>query len=294
MARKRYAIYKLTSPSGRAYVGYTGQPVVVRWGQHVRRAATGAKHPLLAAIRKYGADSFVVETLAEYDDLNEALASEVAAIAGLENAYNLSPGGEHDGGAGAARFRELMSDPEWREQYLARLSHAMRNSAAYKESRERIAGVLEAWRKHNPAKAYKLSMRGLRIGANRTGRRKPQVGPERLPRKAKGPAAKLHKKLASREAAKRHWADMPPEKRAEISAKIAAATRARHAAMTDAQRDAHLAQLAEARKHIDHDVRRDRQQAALARYWGPERRREFGLKQKARYAAMKENSRADV
>jgi len=288
VARKRYSIYKLTSPSGRAYVGFTGQAVKTRWGQHVRRAATGYKHPLLAAIRKYGADAFKVETLAQYDVLDDALRAEVAAIAGLERGYNLSPGGEHDSGAGARAFAAKLADPVWREQYLARLSHSMRNSGAYKESRERIEGVLSAWRKDNPAKAYKASMRALRIGMARTGRRRPDEGPKRIPRKRKGAAAKLHGRIASREAAKQHWAAMAPEKRAAIAAKISATIKARHAAMSEAERAVHLAQLAEARKHIDHDVRKERQQAALVRYWGPERRKEFGQKVRARNAAHKE------
>lgn len=289
MGGKRYSIYKLTSPSGRSYVGFTGQAVQTRWRQHIRRAATGYKHPLLSAIRKYGAGNFTVETLAVYDTLDEALRAEVDAIAGLEKAYNLSPGGDYDGGAGAARFRELLSDPEWRAAYVSRLSHAIRNSAAYKASGRRIQAMLAAWREQNPAKAYQISIRNLRIGANKTGRRKPAIT-GRIPRTPKGPAAKLHKRIASREAAKRQWANMTPERRAEISAKIAATIKAQHAAKSEEERAAHLAQLAEARKHIDHDIRKDRQQAALVRYWGPERRKAFGEKVRARRAAERDSN----
>lgn len=286
MARKRYSIYKLTAPSGRAYVGFTSQSVEERWRQHVGRAMRGAKHPLCDSIRKHGRDAFSVEVLATYDDADEALRAEVAAIAGLEDAYNLSPGGEFDGGAGAVRFRELLTDPAWREAYCARLSAALKSSSRFKQSRERIEGLLAAWREDNPKKAYLISLRNLRIGRNKSGRReKPPAKPQRLPRKPKGPAAKLHKSIASREAAKRHWAEMNPATKAEIVTRIAASLTDAHAAKTEEERQRHNAQLAEARKSIDHEFRKARQKEALTAYWTPERRTEFGAKVKARRAA---------
>jgi len=287
VGRKQYSIYKLTSPSGRAYVGFTSQPVSERWRQHVGRADRGGKHPLCSAIRKYGKEAFCVETLATYDVLDDALKAEVAAIAGLENAYNISPGGDSDGGAGVARFRELMTDPVWRATYLERLSTSMKTSVRYAESRKRIAGVLEAWRLENPAKAYRTSMRNLRIGANRHGRRKPSTEPARVPRTKGGAAAKLHRKIASREAAKRQWAGMDPDKKARVHEAISKSLTDHYVSMSDTERAAHAAQLAEARKSIDHDYRKAQQKLGLKAYWTEERRAEFGRKVKARNAARK-------
>ncbi len=295
MARKRYSIYKLTSPSGRSYVGFTGQSIVERWRQHVNRATTRTKHPLYAAIRKYGAARFVVETLAEYAELDEALRAEVDCIAKLTNAYNISPGGDFDGGAGAARFREMLADPEWRDAYCERLSAALKTSPAYQAKVPELVANLAAWREDNPVASYRVSLRNLRIGAARRGRKKvvPDA-PQRLPRKPKGEAAKLHKSRASREAAKRHWADMEPAKKAEIAARISASVKARHAKKTEAERAAHSAQLAEARTKIDHDVRKARQRAALERYWTTERSEAFGKSVRERHAARKAERDADV
>lgn len=247
------------------------------------RANRGARHPLYSAIRKYGADAFTVETLAEYDTKDVALRAEVEAIAELVGAYNLSPGGEFDGGAGAARFRELLTDPEWRADYGERLSAALKDSPKYQAKVPELLASLAKWRAENPTKAYRISMRNLRVGANRNGRKKPTPDkPQRIPRKPNGSAAKLHKSRASRDAAKRHWAEMTPEKRAEISARISASVKARYAAKTEAERAAHAAQLAEARRHIDHNVRKARQRAALEKYWTPERCRAFGEEVKKR------------
>lgn len=295
MARKRYSIYKLTAPNGRSYVGFTSQSVAVRWQQHVRRARSGARHPLSAAIRKYGPGAFSVDTLAEYVDLAEALHAEVAAIAELTNAYNISPGGSFDGGAGAARLRELLRDPDWRAAYTARLSAALKASPLYQAEVPKIVARLAAWRADNPVVAYKIAVRNLRIGANRSGRKKTKpTEPERLPRIPNGRAAKLHKSIASREVSKRHWAEMDAAKKDAVTSRIAASVREFHAAKTDAERVAHEAQLVEARKRIDHTVRKARQKAALEAYWTPERRAEFGAEVRARNAAKKAKTNADV
>lgn len=295
MAGRRYSIYKLTAPSGRAYVGFTGQDVAERWRRHVGRANKGAKHPLCSAIRKYGADAFTVETLAEYDDKDVALCAEVEAISELVGAYNLSPGGDFDGGTGAARFRELLLDPEWRAAYAERLSSALKTSPLYQAKVPELVATLAAWREDNPAKSYNISMRNLRIGANRSGRKKPASDkPQRIPRKPKGRAAKLHKSIASREAAKRHWAGMGASKKDEITSRISTSLTEFHAAKTDAEREAHDAQLAKARENIDHAVRKARQKAALEAYWTPERRVEFGARVRARNAAKKVKIDADV
>lgn len=295
MAGKRYSIYKLTSPSGRSYVGFTGQTVEERWRQHVGRAARGAKHPLCAAIRKYGRDAFIVETLAVYADLDEALHAEVAAIAELIDAYNLSPGGGFDGGAGVARFKELLTDPEWREAYSARLSASLKASPRYQAKVPGLIAQLAAWREDNPAKAYRVSRRNLRIGVKRRDRKKLKSSePQRLPRTPKGAAAKLHKSIASREAAKRHWAAMDPATKAEITSRISASVTKAHAAKTEDERLAHNAQLAEARRSIDHTVRKARQKEALTAYWTPERRAEFGERARARNTARKAKVDADV
>lgn len=286
MARKQFTVYKLTAPSGRAYVGFTGQFLAERWRQHVTRAGRGARHPLCAAIRKYGASAFVVEVLAEYDTQREALQAEVAAIAELSDAYNLSPGGDHDGGAGAARFRELLLDPDWRAAYVARLSAALKNSPKYQARVSELAANLAQWRADNPVEAYKISRRNLRKrskGAPREGRG------GRLPRTPKGAAAKLHKRRASREAAVKHWANMALDKKTEVQGRISASVKKMHEGKSAAARATHSAQLAQARQCIDHELRKARQKEALAAYWTPERRAEFGAKVRARNTAKKAN-----
>lgn len=295
MERKLYSIYKLTSPSGRSYVGFTGQDVAERWRQHVNRAIGGAQHPLCNAIRKYGAETFKIETIAIYSDVVEALEAEVAGIAALNDAYNLSPGGDFDHGAGAERFRELLRDPEWRADYGLRLSEALKNSARYQSCVPEILEVLADWRRKNPVLVYKNSTRALRIGASKHGRKKLEnPEPKRLPRTPKGKAAKLHKSIKSREAAKRKWANLTEDERTELCSRISKTVSEVHSRKTAEEKTAHALQLAEARKSVDHTVRKARQAEALKEYWTPERRAAFGEKVKKRMAAKREAASENV
>lgn len=282
MERKRYAIYRLTSPSGRAYVGFTGQRISVRWGQHIRRAMRGAKHPLSEAIRKYGSARFSVETLSEHTSIDEALMAEAREIARLEKPYNLSPGGELDGAAGVKKLAELLQNPDWRAAYRAALSAGVRKSAASRAHLAALAALARQWRSANPAKAYKMSVRSLRIGRNSGKIKTKNETSQRLRRKTKSPSAKKARSMRSREAAKQHWAKMPADKKNTVCGKISKSLAQHHAGMSRAERKKHETQLSEARKSIDHALRKKRQKEALVAYWTPERRAEFGERVRAR------------
>lgn len=86
-------------PSGLPYVGVTVKPLKVRWSQHVRLALKGSETALARAIRKYGPDAFLVETLDTFASRGEALRGESEWIARLNSrvptGYNLTSGGEY-------------------------------------------------------------------------------------------------------------------------------------------------------------------------------------------------------
>ena len=90
-------LYQLTSPSGRSYVGVTTRSVEERWSQHSKVAAAGSGFAVHRAIRKYGADSFEVRTLAQVEG-SEMFELEKRAIQALGTkaplGYNLTNGGD--------------------------------------------------------------------------------------------------------------------------------------------------------------------------------------------------------
>lgn len=92
-------LYKLTSPSGKAYIGISSKGLDARWAKHVEHAmgkrSAGA---LYAALRKYGVDNFHREVLAEEADWGKLCEMEKRAIQEhgtfSPGGYNMTVGGE--------------------------------------------------------------------------------------------------------------------------------------------------------------------------------------------------------
>jgi len=131
-------IYKLTSPSGKSYVGQTVQALQARLGGHRCRSRCFA---IGAAIKKYGLKAFLVEVLAinvpikEIDEVEDAMILEHDTLA--PGGYNLVRGRpEADKAARYQRFsgiakkfsntesfrekkRTLWRDPDWAAAWRA-------------------------------------------------------------------------------------------------------------------------------------------------------------------------------
>lgn len=98
-------IYKLTSPSGKSYIGVTKQTIDVRFQQHVqafkrfRRMGylENRNVPLLyRAFNKYGTEDWIKEQLDQSDDLQTALTLEIKYIGEYDTTktgYNIHEGG---------------------------------------------------------------------------------------------------------------------------------------------------------------------------------------------------------
>lgn len=95
----RFFVYLITNlVNGKVYVGKAWN-VCRRWSHHKYQAKTGQLTLLHKAIRKYGIDSFRVETLLACDDEESAYAAEVREIAQRRSmdpsvGYNRTTGGD--------------------------------------------------------------------------------------------------------------------------------------------------------------------------------------------------------
>jgi group I intron endonuclease len=95
-------IYKLTSPSGKSYIGQTIQDLATRIAQHVKMSKldeTSNCKGIHRAIRKYGIKSFSIDTVkvCENDELNEYEKTYISELNTLSpNGYNLTTGGDSD------------------------------------------------------------------------------------------------------------------------------------------------------------------------------------------------------
>jgi predicted GIY-YIG superfamily endonuclease len=230
-----YTIYKITSPSGKFYIGLTSQTVQARFDAHCTTAFRyRTAHPFWCAIRKYGKVAFTLEELERVPDLEAANAAEVRWIAELrsterEIGYNISKGGGYDSVAGVAGMRKKMADPEWLAQYRANLSagiRASRNPESY------LLGVQATidWRAANQVQSYKNGRRAARIATAAQGRK--WTGGPNQGKRIRGTWGRLwipsdkvrwarHAYFTKRRLRK-EWAALPEEARAERNRNIGA------------------------------------------------------------------------
>lgn len=93
-------IYKITNIfNNKTYIGQTVRSVDARWQRHIKDATSGRLNTHLArAIRKYGAESFSVETIDEASDKEDLNAKEIFWINFYESntdGYNMTIGGDN-------------------------------------------------------------------------------------------------------------------------------------------------------------------------------------------------------
>lgn len=94
-------IYKVTNKiNGKQYIGQTMRKIEQRWKQHVYSAFNDSpldKTPFHLAIKKYGAEAFVVEQVEKCKDkdLNDRETYWIRHFDTFNNGYNITTGGEH-------------------------------------------------------------------------------------------------------------------------------------------------------------------------------------------------------
>lgn len=294
---QEYLVYKLQSPSGRCYIGYTSQPLAERFRQHVNKAGKGYIHPLASAIRKYGAENFEVSVVATHSSRVAALADEVVHIAQHPGGYNLSPGG-NDGEFGRAQFARLLEDPEYRAAYSKKLSAGIKNSAAHRAAWEQLAAILQTWRKENPKEANKIQRRATRAarratlgkpsynsGGKHTEETRLKISMALLASWAKTPpSVKKRKSITTRKTVTQVWAQRTEDEVKALAVKISDTLKKHNANLTTEELAERDERLKITRSKIDHTVRKANQKKALKEYWTPERRAQRGAQFKAMWA----------
>lgn len=261
-----YIIYLITAPTGAAYVGRTGTGLKRRWGAHIKRAFT-EQHPgaLYAAIREFGPDAFVVETLRTVEGKDAADEAETAEIRRLKEEWpgavlNISDGGKTDGSFGGSVFWErIRQNPEALEAYSKKLSETQkdRGRACY----EHLIEASKNWRKENPKQAYKNARRALRCAAPGTLAPKDNTGPIRVSKKA----AEKRTSRRLREQTTKQWRKLSSEERHCISEKISLGLQRSYQDADVKARNAE--QLVSAREAIDRAVQGPAASKGLKAFW---------------------------
>ncbi len=97
-----YIYCALNSVNGKRYIGQTTGPIEMRWASHCRDAKKGRAYPFHCAIRKYGAESFVISQLAyasSQEELNELERGLISQHGSTKRnlGYNVRHGGDSGG-----------------------------------------------------------------------------------------------------------------------------------------------------------------------------------------------------
>lgn len=168
----RHAVYRIVcEASGKAYIGLTKAGVGKRFRAHKYLACRGAGGALYNAIRKYGPEAFVVETVAQDLTVEQAQALEIELIAAegtrAPGGYNLAAGGERGllGYRLSSETRAKMSETHRKRQQdptlRRRTSEALRGR---EKSPEHLAKIAAALRGNVLSETTKRKLRDANLG----------------------------------------------------------------------------------------------------------------------------------
>ena len=132
-------IYKITNKENqKVYIGQTITSIAIRMNKHYSQANVGKNITGIdAAIRKYGKDNFIVETICECpnEDLDEQERYYISKYDSFNNGYNLTSGGQ----AGSTTLG--LNDNEVIEKYKE-LKYINQVANFYKCSEKTISNIL--------------------------------------------------------------------------------------------------------------------------------------------------------
>ena len=259
-----YEIYRLTSPSGKSYIGLTKMGTLGRWKKHVLRSFNERRnHPLYNSIRKYGKDNFLVETIDYASSKKEAQQLEVKYIANHPQhlLYNISPGGEADGETGAAVFWKRMEEnPEEKEAYTRKLSAAQITRGP--EAHSHLFPASQIWKEEHPRESYELSRRNLRNSPSHKNPKKKDERPliEKLRWKHDRPRA-------IGKAQQQRWDNMTEERRKEIGDHISEGKKKEWISLTPEEQETERQYLHNLSVTMDRSIQGPAASRGLKKFW---------------------------
>lgn len=168
-----WSIYRLTSPSGKVYIGQTVKSVARRWSDHCSNAKqeVDACPRLEAAVRKYGREAFKLELLFAVYSQEEADRLEIDNITSHDSCgvagYNVTAGGlghskerckrehllaETRNSVGACGECARLRNKEWEEAHRDEINAKSRQEYKDPDIRARRKAAGEKYRAHNQEK----------------------------------------------------------------------------------------------------------------------------------------------
>jgi len=164
---EKHVIYKLTSPSGKVYIGRTVN-FYNRMKDHKHEAKDGNIRPIYKAIRKYGWDNFTKEIIDEVYTIEEAIIRESKYINeynSVKNGYNSTYNTE-----GPGDIWEGLEDTEQYKEYtkkMAKISSGKNNPMYGKKHTEEAKAAQKQKAKGRFSLPWFISKYGEEIGTQK-------------------------------------------------------------------------------------------------------------------------------
>jgi len=143
-----YSVYKLTSPSGKIYIGCTSRKPEYRWN-HGRGYRIDHQERMGKAVQKYGWDNFTKEIVYSGLDEEDAHQKEIELIARYdssnpEHGYNRSKGGKSPGygWSPTKAAREKIGNANRRHKTVLEKKHMSENHADVRGSKNPAFGKI--------------------------------------------------------------------------------------------------------------------------------------------------------
>ena len=172
-----HTVYKITNTkNSKIYIGYTGQTIEQRWRRHCRDAFSGKyDYKFVRAIKKYGPENFIIETLEIAESKDVGLSRERELIKeynSRELGYNTHEGGR--GGHTGAYHKSGRSG----------VANAMYGKHHTEESKQKQRESLKLWRETDDGKKH-LERSRQQFLTNNPGKVKSEQMLERLSKSQK-------------------------------------------------------------------------------------------------------------
>jgi len=182
-----HTVYKITNTkNNKIYIGYTGQTIEQRWYRHCRDAFSGKyDYKFVRAIKKYGPESFIIETLEIVESKDAGLSRERELIKeynSRELGYNT-----HEGGRGGHTGAYHKNGRSGAANHMYGKHHT-------EESKQKQRESLKKWAKTDEGQNHR-ELKRQQFLTNNPGKVKSEQMLERLSNSQKKRCAKL-KELA--------------------------------------------------------------------------------------------------
>jgi len=237
-------LYKMTSPSGKSYIGITTGRLITRMHRHRAAANAGSQYSIHNALRKYGFKAFTVEVLDDETDIDKLNKLEMQAI--IEHGtlypagYNLTAGGDGVSGPHSAkRTKKFWEEvcPDKKAEMVEKMTSASRefwgnvSEEDLAVMRERGAkGAREWWENATPEQRAQRA----------------KLVQEKHDARSNEEKARLSKLFSA--ASSNHWANQTPEEKAAHTVVRAAASKRTWANLTQEQREERGRRMSEGKR----------------------------------------------